>query len=189
MRLKLLFPSLMMTSLWANAENLRPFHSDGCSTSPDSLFGKSFIHCCVAHDFDYWVGGTERQKNQADESLKQCIQATMPHLKVIATIYELGVVAGGKPHFLKIINSPFYWRWGYGWETNHGYSAVTKEELLQGLGDLQKMESNLEDQQRALNETHGFAWRFSNLNISNEQFGYIREILREKINNIADTLN
>jgi hypothetical protein len=178
-----------MSASWACAENLHPFHSDGCSGSPDSILGTSYIHCCIAHDFEYWVGGTKTQKNQADENLKQCIQRTIPSLKMVGSIYKLGVIIGGTPTFFGAINSPFTWRWGYGWEEDHGYSPSTKQELELALIDLQRMEADFDAHERALNETQGFAWRFGNLKISPEQFKQIKKDLQKKINSIISILN
>lgn len=179
---------MVMSGSWACAENLHPFSSDGCSGSPDSIVGLSFVHCCVAHDLEYWVGGTKIQKNQADENLKQCIQRTIPSLKVVGTVYKLVVIVGGAPSFLGTINSPFTWRWGYGWEEDHGYSPSTRQELELALEDLQRMEADLDAHERAINETRGFAWRFGNLKISHAQFKQIRNDLQKKINSILSVL-
>lgn len=179
---------LMMAGLSARAENIHPFNSDGCSGSPDAILGTSFIHCCIAHDFDYWIGGTEEQKEQADQTLKQCIQKTIPQHPRIALLYKLGVLAGGAPRFLGGIESPLTWRWGYGWEENHGYTPTTKEQLAASLVELKKLESSLDEHERALNETKGYAWRFRNLSISHEQFRQIRADLQKKIGTLSSIL-
>ncbi|MGZ3818138.1 MAG: hypothetical protein ACXWRZ_15870 [Bdellovibrio sp.] len=179
---------LLMAVGKAHADHIKPFSSDGCSGAPDTL-GTSFIHCCIAHDFNYWLGGTEEQKEQADETLKQCIQQTIPNYKFVGTIYKLGVIIGGTPRILGSVNNPFTWRWGYGHEQNNGFAPLSKVELTSALAELQKMESNLNEQERALNETGGYAWRFWNLNISSEQFKQIRADLQKKMNEITSALN
>lgn len=189
MKLRFMAFVFTMTGLCsAHAENMRLFNSDGCSGSPDSIAGYSIIHCCIAHDFDYWIGGDETQKIQADKTLKQCIQASVP-MPLIGDIYALGVNIGGSPKIMGAINSPFLWRWGFGWEQNHGFTPSTKEQLTAALVDLQNMESNLDAQERALNETKGYAWRFRSLKISHAQFVQIRIDLQKKISEIKNTLS
>lgn len=180
--------TLTLASLCAHAENIHPFTSDGCSSSPDSIFGHSIIHCCVAHDFDYWLGGTRTQKQQADENLKQCIQAAVPAWEIVGTVYKLGVIIGGSPRILDGINSPFPWRWGYGWGQNHGYLSSTKAELLAGLDELEKMDANLDAQERAVNVTNSYAWRLKSLKFSHKEFKQIRTDLKKKIDCIQQAL-
>lgn len=45
-------------------------HSNGCTNSPD--FG--FKRCCVRHDFDYYRGGSEKDRLHADQALQSCIR-------------------------------------------------------------------------------------------------------------------
>ncbi len=64
------------TSVSANAEDIiKPFTSDGCSVFPDGTLAEKnlWLSCCTAHDFAYWQGGTYKQREKADEELRQCV--------------------------------------------------------------------------------------------------------------------
>ncbi len=137
--------------------SITAFSTDGCSgfqsqnwsifanTLPgfEKQFGNKppWESCCVAHDKTYWRGevlnGYAKRQN-ADETLKQCIIATgvkmAPQLshkfsvsedhinKVFSTTAELmhrAVRLGGLPCSL------LPWRWGYGWN-NCAFSAISK---------------------------------------------------------------
>jgi len=82
-----------------------PFKSDGCSVVPDY----DQTRCCVFHDWRYWMGGTWRDRWDADKQFYDCIM-TNSRFKFLAPFRWLGVRIGGVS-FL-----PFRkWRWGYGW--------------------------------------------------------------------------
>ena len=107
---------------------LRPFTSDGCSSSPDGLplsiaNSRVWVHCCVKHDTKYWLGGTEEQKEEADKDLEQCIAKT-GHPD-IAKLYRLFVKRFGGP------NSHSSYRWGYGWSGQRAYAPLTQVEMNQ----------------------------------------------------------
>lgn len=76
----------------------RPFESDGCSAWPDGWW----VSCCVAHDADYWCGGTPEERRESDARLRACVGGNL------GSVMYLGVRAGGA-HWLP---TPF--RWGYG---------------------------------------------------------------------------
>jgi hypothetical protein len=79
------------------------FTTDGCSLFPDG----QWRHCCVAHDKQYWCGGTAGQRAQADAILGACVaEASSPWM---GGLMRLGVRVGGVPWL------PFWFRWGYGW--------------------------------------------------------------------------
>jgi len=44
---------------YSNADELKPFTSDGCSDFPDGTLTQKdlWLECCTAHDFTYWKGG------------------------------------------------------------------------------------------------------------------------------------
>jgi hypothetical protein len=81
-----------------------PFATDGCSVFPDD----GWVHCCVAHDEEYWCGGSAEARSQADHRLEQCV-ANLDH-PAIACVMHLGVRVGGAAWL------PFPWRWGFGWD-------------------------------------------------------------------------
>jgi hypothetical protein len=51
-----------------NAENIKPFASDGCSIFPDGTFQhrELWLSCCTAHDYAYWQGGSYSERLIAD---------------------------------------------------------------------------------------------------------------------------
>lgn len=107
------------------ADELKPFTSDGCSAFPDGTIAQNelWLDCCVAHDFAYWKGGTYQQRVEADQELRRCV-ATVGEPEV-ALLMLAGVRVGGTP----FLPTPF--RWGYGWHYPKLYGALTQEELKQ----------------------------------------------------------
>lgn len=110
--------------LLAASDELRPqphyrFTSDGCSGGLSVAWRAftrrppPFEHCCVAHDFSYWKGGTYDERRAADRALERCVTAT-GHRALGFLMYE-AVRLGGTPY------APTAWRWPYGWRWPHGY--------------------------------------------------------------------
>jgi hypothetical protein len=116
---------LFFTSVAVQAENIKPFTSDGCSSFPDGTFGHKelWLSCCTAHDYAYWQGGTYEQRLVADKQLRQCV-AKVGKPK-IAKLMLAGVRVGGSPYF------PTSFRWGYGWSYSRWYKALTVAEKNQ----------------------------------------------------------
>ena len=82
-------------------------------------------HCCVAHDKDYWLGGTEADRKLSDENLRACIIKT--DNKVMGEYLYMSVRWGGAPQWM----TPY--RWGYGWDyldagKPRGYKIPTEAE-------------------------------------------------------------
>jgi len=107
------------------AGDLKPFHSDGCSIFPDGTLkqNKLWLRCCVAHDRAYWIGGTENERLQADQTLKECVAGIGE--PEIADVMLAGVRIGGSPYL------PTSFRWGYGWPDARGYQPLSDEEKAQ----------------------------------------------------------
>ncbi|WP_228768372.1 hypothetical protein [Shewanella sp. TC10] len=104
-------------------DDIVPFTSDGCSVFPDGTLQHQqlWLQCCTAHDFDYWQGGTYKQRQDSDKRLKHCVeQVGQPQ---IAEIMLAGIRVGGSPYF------PTTYRWGYGWPYPRGYKALTDSEI------------------------------------------------------------
>ena len=81
------------------------FKSDGCTFFPDG----NYRQCCVEHDKDYYFGGSEKERNRADNRLFKCVASTKGwQNKLAAPIMWLGVKAGG----VSFLPTPF--RWGFG---------------------------------------------------------------------------
>ena len=75
---------------------------DNCSWFPDG----DYADCCVAHDKEYFVGGTKAERKAADKRLQQCVRAK-GH-KYLSKMMYWGVRIGGVPWL------PTSFRWGFG---------------------------------------------------------------------------
>ena len=121
------YPAVFVFSLFiavnSYGDELRPFKSDGCSNFPDGTIGKKrlWAQCCNAHDYDYWKGGTFKQRKQADLDLKTCVSG-VGKPKTSWLMYA-GVRFGGSPLY------PTGYRWGYGWKYPRFYGALSEVEL------------------------------------------------------------
>lgn len=114
---------LFSLSVDAKFLTLKPFKSDGCSAFPDGTLKQQelWLHCCRAHDFDYWQGGTIVQRVASDKRLQQCVaKVGYPN---VAKLMLAGVRVGGMPYL------PTPYRWGYGWPFLRLYSELSSEEL------------------------------------------------------------
>lgn len=81
------------------------FRSDGCSLFPDG----NYRHCCVAHDKDYYSGGSEKERAASDLRLYKCVKAQKGwYNKLVAPVMWVGVRVGG----VSFLPTPF--RWGFG---------------------------------------------------------------------------
>jgi len=90
----------------------KPFKSDGCSGWQSLMWKKLFKKlppwesCCIIHDVSYYLGGSKKQRLEADIKLLKCvIENRHPYW---AIIMFLSVRIGGTPYL------PTSWRWGYG---------------------------------------------------------------------------
>jgi hypothetical protein len=103
---------------------LHPFVTDGCTDSPNGLFGATWTQCCITHDLAYWEGGTSDDKHQADETLKACITG------------KSGSPLIGDTYFaaVDLFGAAFpraSWVWGYGWTYFRGFETLGPDELAQ----------------------------------------------------------
>lgn len=78
------------------------FVGDGCTMFPDGDYGD----CCLAHDRDYFRGGTKAERKASDKRLEQCVRAKGHKFR--AKLMYLGVRIGG------ISWLPTSFRWGFG---------------------------------------------------------------------------
>lgn len=79
--------------------------SDGCTL----IGGDEFKACCVAHDRDYFYGGTVKERRASDKRLFECINGKKSFgAKLAAPFIWLGVRIGG----LSFLPTSF--RWGFG---------------------------------------------------------------------------
>lgn len=116
----------------AGTNSLLPFTTDGCSIMLDGLPGDlpQWRYCCVRHDRDYWLGGSETEREASDAELEQCISREVG--PVLAQFVYANVRWGGSPYWLTT------YRWGYGWpywdavtQQPRGYKTLTDEEQRQ----------------------------------------------------------
>jgi hypothetical protein len=112
----------LIISASVNADNIKPFTSDGCSSFPNGTFKQAelWLFCCTAHDYAYWQGGTYKERLVADKELRRCVASVGE--PQIAKLMLAGVRVGGSPYF------PTSFRWGYGWPYPRWYKALTEEE-------------------------------------------------------------
>ncbi len=116
----------MPGSLAARSADLRPFTSDGCSLFPDGTIKdhSKWCDCCLDHDIAYWQGGTAKEREKADETLRECVFERTKDRKLAETMYA-GVRAGGHPAF------PAWYRWAYGWSYGRAYRPLSEAERQQ----------------------------------------------------------
>jgi hypothetical protein len=102
---------------------LADFSSDGCSLFMDGNFEdpKLWKECCVLHDIAYWRGGSKKEREEADQAFKHCVEKKTGNSKLAALMFQ-AVRAGGEPYF------PTWYRWGYGWPLGRGYQELSPEE-------------------------------------------------------------
>ena len=119
----------VLTAVWmagcttTGVPQMAAFSTDGCSRFPDrSLIGPGdWCDCCLAHDLAYWRGGTEQERQAADEALRRCV-ADKTHNLTLANLMHAGVRAGGGPYLFTA------YRWGYGWPYGRGYTPISPAE-------------------------------------------------------------
>lgn len=102
---------------------LADFRSDGCSLFPDRslILEEDWCDCCFEHDIAYWMGGTEEERLAADIALRECVLEKTGNAELADLMYE-GVRLGGSPYFYN------WYRWGYGWNYDRKYQALTDAE-------------------------------------------------------------
>lgn len=126
-------PGLLILLFFANnsqASELKPFATDGCSMWIDGTIEQPNLwrHCCVAHDLDYWQGGSEAQRKKSDENIQACVKAALG--PGMAKYMYSNVRWGGSPYWMST------YRWGYGWDYldglwPRGYKIPTAGEQAQ----------------------------------------------------------
>ncbi|MGI8670008.1 MAG: hypothetical protein ACR2J3_09225 [Aridibacter sp.] len=88
-------------------ENQPDYQSDGCTFFPDG----NYRDCCVAHDKDYYKGGSWKERRASDKHLYSCVRNKKGWKnKFAAPVIWVGVRAFGAS-FL-----PTTFRWGFGKE-------------------------------------------------------------------------
>jgi len=85
--------------------DLSGFKSDGCTFFPDG----NYRNCCEAHDREYFVGGSRKERRRSDAKLFRCVWAKPKfYNKLVAPVMWLGVRVGGVP----CLKTGFSWGFG-----------------------------------------------------------------------------
>ena len=113
---------LLPVAIAGETATLSPFYTDGCSLFPDGTLQQQELwqNCCIAHDLQYWAGGSYADRLAADEALEACVNDVGE--PAVAKLMMAGVRAGGSPFF------PTTYRWAYGWPFGRGYQALSDED-------------------------------------------------------------
>lgn len=106
------------TSAAKKGSILQPYRTDACTT-PAGIGKKSWDECCTAHDFAYWVGGSQKDKMRVDAELVQCLRSKDVGGKVAAKIFEL------IPDFVTQKH------WGNRWVPPREDAPLSEEEIAQ----------------------------------------------------------
>jgi len=77
---------------------IEQFKGDGCTMAPDELNGVDISEACRFHDWAYYLGGSERQRLEADRNLLINI-VILGGSHIGAAIYFRRVRFWGVPHF------------------------------------------------------------------------------------------
>jgi len=82
------------SEVFRELKGLKPglgFECDGCTMSPDSLFGVDIRPACLLHDYAYLIGGNEADRLQADRNLrdniKTCVAMSPARRAWLAPVY------------------------------------------------------------------------------------------------------
>jgi len=124
----LLFLLTLSSRSWANTplvNTIKPFQSDNCSVWPDKILKWDYAHCCIEHDYYYWMGGTQKQRLKADREFRSCV--SKESFKLNANVMYLAVRFMGYLSHVK----PF--RWGYGWEYERKDHDLNEAEMIEVL--------------------------------------------------------
>lgn len=124
---------LFLFSGCKSVHTISDFQSDGCTLFPDSVLivQEDWCDCCFEHDIQYWQGGTEEQRSQADLAFRDCIEQKTGSEELAQIMYS-GVRIGGSPYFYN------WYRWGYGWDYKRKYKALSDKEKEQVAAKLEK---------------------------------------------------
>lgn len=107
------FGLLLSASAAAQGANgrvaLAGFRSDNCTFFPNG----NYADCCVAHDKDYYFGGSLRERRASDKRLRECVISKGKgwKRKFLANGMYLAVRIAG----VSFLPTPFRWGFGNKW--------------------------------------------------------------------------
>lgn len=122
---------------------LRPFTTDYCSEWPDGKITdpKQWADCCFTHDMSYWIGGTQADRETADNELKRCVENASDSFN--GFLMYIGVRMGGNPG-----NASY--AWGYGWTKDRDYFDISPDEAKKAYKLLEQSEHNKNEKEKEL---------------------------------------
>ncbi|NOT46418.1 MAG: hypothetical protein HOP17_01525 [Acidobacteria bacterium] len=96
------------------------FRSDNCTLFPNG----NYADCCVAHDKDYYFGGSLKERRASDKRLRECVRSKGKGWtrRLLADGMYIGVRLAG----VSFLPTPF--RWGFGNKWPRKSPAKTKIE-------------------------------------------------------------
>lgn len=96
------------------------YESDNCSLFPDG----NYADCCVAHDAEYFFGGSLKERKAADQRLKKCVRSKNPGWKgkLLSNAMYVGVRIGA----VSFLPTPFRWGFGNKWLRKEPERAKTE---------------------------------------------------------------
>lgn len=129
---------LALQPIQAEQLRLTAFTSDGCSLFVDGTPRQAdlWLHCCIAHDRAYWMGGSRDRKKAVDEAFRQCVAETGQ--ASLAEKMKKAVEFGGDPNF------PTPFRWGFGWSSRRGFAPLSPAERALVLQAIEKEIADLQ---------------------------------------------
>lgn len=134
--MRIRFLLLLIVPILAQAESesgpLVSFETDLCTLWPEGTIKnpKRWAHCCVMHDLHYWVGGSQKDMNEADHNLRMCV--TEAYNRRMADLMYFGIRTGQySPIKLKGKG------WGYAWpKTRPRKLALSKDEMIMAVDEI-----------------------------------------------------
>ncbi|MGE3609348.1 MAG: FAD-binding oxidoreductase [Bacteriovoracaceae bacterium] len=131
-KLILILNITLSISLFAN-DDLKPFKTDYCTGFPEGTINSPNLwgHCCLLHDLLLWAGGARLDREQADLTLKSCVEKV--GARKAAVIMYLGVKAGKYSPY-KIPGM----QWGNGWSHRPVFAPLAQEEIDQLESEISK---------------------------------------------------
>lgn len=85
------------------------FRSDNCTLFPNG----NYADCCVAHDKDYYFGGSLKERRASDKRLRDCVMSkgTGWRRRLLAN----GMYVGVRLADVSFLPTPFRWGFGNKW--------------------------------------------------------------------------
>ena len=100
---------LMITPV--QVQYIQPFKTDLCTHYPNTTDGilRPYTKCCLMHDVEYYLGGTKKDRKNADKNLRDCFRTMGYNLR--SRVVFSGVRIFGKHYWGYAFKDlkPAYW--------------------------------------------------------------------------------